>query len=81
MEDLKTLRVRLQYWRTRRAKTIRQLAKDAGVSSSTIVKIENNPHHMPRPDVINRLAQHLHVSVDELVVDDEEKPAVPVPAA
>lgn len=77
MGELKTLRVRLQYWRKRRAMTINHLAKVAGVSSSTIVKIENDPHYIPRPDVINKLAKHLTVSIDELIVDDEEKPAVP----
>ncbi len=77
MGEMKTLRLRLQYWRTRRVMTINKLAKKSHVSSSTIVKIENDPHYVPRPDVINKLAEHLNVSVDELLVDDEEKPAVP----
>jgi transcriptional regulator with XRE-family HTH domain len=60
----------LKYWRTKRAINIRQLAKSAKVSSSTIVKIENNPGYIPRSDVINKLAKQLNISVDDLLVEE-----------
>lgn len=71
MGELKTLRLRLKYWRTRRAMNIRQLAVESKVSSATIVKIEKD-HYVPRPDVINKLAKALNVTVDDLLVDDNE---------
>lgn len=76
MEELKNLRLRLEYWRTRRALGVHQLAQKAKVSTATIAKIENN-HYVPRPNVIRKLASALEVSVDELVVDDEERSSKP----
>jgi ribosome-binding protein aMBF1 (putative translation factor) len=71
MDDLKTLRLKLEYWRTRRAMSINDLAKVANVSSATILKIENH-RYMPRPKVVNRLAVALNISLDELLIDDDE---------
>jgi transcriptional regulator with XRE-family HTH domain len=70
MTATKHFRMNLKYWRTRRAFSIRQLALDAKVSSTTIVKIENDINYIPRPDVINKLAKQLNVSVDDLLVDE-----------
>jgi transcriptional regulator with XRE-family HTH domain len=72
MGELKTLRLRLKYWRTRRAMNIRQLVRESKVSSATIVKIEKEQHYVPRSDVINRLAKALNITVEDLVVDDSE---------
>jgi transcriptional regulator with XRE-family HTH domain len=76
MEELKTLRLRLEYWRTRRALSVRQLAQKAKVSSATIAKIEND-HYVPRPNVTRKLAGALDISIAELVVDDEERSSKP----
>lgn len=75
MDDLKPLRLKLEYWRTRRAMSMKALAEKANVSSTTILKIENH-RYMPRPDVVNRLALALDIGVDELVVDDNEHPVL-----
>lgn len=73
MRDTKNLRMRLKYWRTRRAMNIRTLSVNAKVSSATIVKIEKNSSYIPRADVINSLANALSISVDELLVDEVEE--------
>lgn len=77
MKDTKNLRMRLAYWRKRKAFSIRKLAEDANVSSATIVKIEKNSAYIPRSEVIRNLADALAISVGELLVDEsEEKSAV-----
>lgn len=77
MRDTKNLRMRLKYWRTRRAMNVRKLSKNAKVSSTTIVRIENDQSYIPRPDVIEKLANALSIGVDELLVDEvEEKRAI-----
>lgn len=70
MNTTMRFRMNLKYWRTRRAFSIRQLSLNAKVSSTTIVKIENNPDYIPRSDVINKLAKHLNISVDDLLVEE-----------
>lgn len=59
------LKLRVQYWRTRRAMTIAELAERSKVSSATIVKIESK-QHIPRMGVIRKLASALNVSLDDL---------------
>lgn len=73
MKDTKNLRLRLKYWRTRRAMNIRQLSKRASVSSTTIVRIEKDSTYIPRADVINSLAEALSINVNELLVDEAEE--------
>ena len=72
------MRLKLRYWRRRRALSIPDLAALAHASSDTIVKIENE-NHVPRPNVIRRLAAALEIDLDDLLVvedeDDEEQPA------
>jgi transcriptional regulator with XRE-family HTH domain len=72
MKDEKNLRVALKYWRTRRGMSIERLAKEAGVSTITIQRIEKE-NRMPRPDVLERLTKGLDVSMEELVVDSSEE--------
>jgi transcriptional regulator with XRE-family HTH domain len=72
MKDEKNLRVALKYWRTRRGMSIERLAKEAGVSTITIQRIEKE-NRMPRPDVLERLTKGLDVSMEELVVDASEE--------
>ena len=64
-EEIKDLKLRLKYWRIRRAYNIKQLAKDSGVSSATIVRIEKEGY-VPRGDVIKRLATALNVPIDDM---------------
>lgn len=71
MKDERNLKILLRYWRRRRGKSIEQLAKEAHVSTSTITKTENSDV-IPRAGVVNRLAQALGVTVDQLIVDESE---------
>jgi len=64
------MKLRLKYWRERRALAIRDLSDKAGVSSSTIVAIEKTDD-APRPNVTRRLAAALDITVDDLI----DKPA------
>lgn len=68
-----SLKLRVQYWRIRRAMTINQLAKDSKVSSATIVKIENSSH-VPRVEVIRKLANALEVSIEEMWEPERRHP-------
>jgi transcriptional regulator with XRE-family HTH domain len=65
------MRLKLRYWRRRRALSIPDLAALAHASSETIVRIETT-NHVPRPNVIRRLAAALEVSLDELLVVEDE---------
>jgi transcriptional regulator with XRE-family HTH domain len=87
-DDLKYLRVRLDYWMTRKGITVEELASTANVSTETLAKIRNRGH-IPQPAVVKRLANTLGIPTEKLVVDireeqgsqlhhdDEEKPVVP----
>ena len=72
-KDTNNLRMRLGYWRKRKAFSIRKLAETANVSSATIVKIEKNSAYIPRSEVVHNLANALSISVDELLVDESEE--------
>lgn len=72
MKNESNLRHQLKYWRKRRGFTIEGLANAASVSTRTIIKMERDEHHIPRPDVIARLKEHLGITVDQLIVDDTE---------
>lgn len=74
MKDERNLKILLRYWRKRRGKSIGQLSKEAHVSTSTITKTENIGT-IPRADVVNRLAQALGITVDQLIVDESESEA------
>lgn len=73
MNDLGTLRVRLKYWRTRRALSVTDLAQLAKVSNVTIIKIEKEGR-LPRPKVVHKLLVALDITLEELMVDDSEHP-------
>ena len=59
------LTMRVKYWRTRRAMSIKQLAQISHVSSGTIVNIERRGT-IPRGSVIVKLARALGVTVEEM---------------
>jgi transcriptional regulator with XRE-family HTH domain len=63
------IKIRLKYWRQRRVMTIRELATKAGVSTQTIVSIENETSGEVRPSTLRKLAEALKIGLDELVVD------------
>ena len=65
------MKVRLKYWRTRRALSVDGLAEKAHVSTQTIVNIEKYGKE-PRPTTIRKLAAALEVSIDELIVVNED---------
>ncbi len=74
------MKIKLKYWRERRAMSIRDLSKAAGVSSSTIVEAEKTGD-APRPNALKKLRDALEVTLDELIDDDqaEETPPAPEP--
>lgn len=63
------IKIRLKYWRQRRVLTIRELAAKSGVSTETIVSIENEKGREVRPSTLRNLAKALDISIDDLVVD------------
>lgn len=63
------IQIRLKYWRQRRVMTIRELAAKAGVSTDTIVSIENESQRTVRPSTLKKLAKALEIDPEELVVD------------
>lgn len=65
MKGKPELKLRLLYWRTRRALNVRELASKSKVSSTTIVRIEKGDY-IPRTDVIRRLADALNVPLDDM---------------
>lgn len=71
-DELKYLRVRLDYWLTRRAMPIEELAKTAKVSTETLAKVRNRGH-IPQPAVLRRVAKALNVPVEQLIVDVREE--------
>jgi len=72
MKNEGNLKNQLKYWRKRRGFTIERLANVAGVSTATIIKMEQNEHHIPRPDVTSRLIEKLGITVEQLIVDESE---------
>ena len=56
----------VRYWRTRRALTQGQLAGAAGLTLSTITRIERGLHR-PQPTTIHKLAIALGVGVEEIL--------------
>lgn len=76
MKNEGNLKNQLKYWRRRRGFTIERLANVAGVSTATIIKMERDEHHIPRPDVISRLTEHLGIAVEQLVIDETESELV-----
>ena len=61
---------RVRSVRKRRALTQAELAKAAGVSVDTVVKLENGRHE-PRPATVRKLARALRVEVEVLTVGEE----------
>lgn len=63
------MKLRLQYWRKRRAMSIRALAKEAKVTTQTIVNLEKQRQD-PQPTTIQVLAKALNVTIDDLIEED-----------
>ncbi len=72
------MKVRLKYWRQRRALSIENLAEKANMSTQTLVNIEKYGKE-PRPSTIRRLAEALEVSLDELIEVKDETEETPPP--
>lgn len=50
--------------------TIEQVAVGAGVSGSTVSRIERNAPHQPGLTVLSKIAQRLDLQVDDLVASE-----------
>ena len=64
--------LRLREWRERRGYSVRTLADRAGVSFSTVHRIEAG-HLSPTVDMLAKLAEALDVRVVKLIPTDEPK--------
>jgi len=64
------MKVKLKYWRKRRALSIEDLASKAKMSTQTIVNIEKYGTE-PRPSTLRKLAETLGVTIDELLGEDD----------
>lgn len=74
------MKLKLKYWRTRRALSIDALAAKAEMSTQTIVNLEKN-RQPPRPGTIQRLAEALDINVDDLIeVEDYREYEIPEPS-
>jgi transcriptional regulator with XRE-family HTH domain len=65
-EEARKIGQNVRYWRKRRALTQGQLASAAGVTLSTITRIERGLNR-PQPTTIHKLAAALDVSVEEIL--------------
>lgn len=66
------MKLRLRYWRTRRAMSVRKLAKEAHITTQTIVNAEKGIR-IPHPTTIEKLANALNINIDELLEDENLK--------
>ena len=69
MKNLEHIGDRVRSVRKRRALTQAELAGAAGISTDTIVKLENGRHE-PRPKTIRALANALEVGVEVLTTGE-----------
>jgi transcriptional regulator with XRE-family HTH domain len=65
-EEAQKIGNNVRYWRMRRALTQGQLASSAGLTLSTITRIERGLAR-PHPTTIHKLAVALGVSVEEIL--------------
>jgi transcriptional regulator with XRE-family HTH domain len=65
-DEAKTIGSNVRYWRTRRALTQRQLASSAGLTLSTITRIERGLAR-PHPTTVHKLAVALGVGVEQIL--------------
>lgn len=73
MKKLEHIGDRVRALRKRKALTQAELAEAAGVSTDTIVKLEN-ARHEPRPPTVRKLADALGVEVEVLTTGEEVEP-------
>jgi transcriptional regulator with XRE-family HTH domain len=62
------MKLRLKYWRERRAMSIRKLSEVAKVTTQTIVNLEKQ-RQAPQPSTIQDLAKALNITIDDLIDD------------
>jgi XRE family transcriptional regulator, regulator of sulfur utilization len=62
----------LRAWREKRGKTLRALAKEAGVGLATLVRLEAGAFD-PRLSTLRKLAKALNVSVCALLGEEPKK--------
>ncbi len=67
-EEAQKIGQNVRYWRKRRALTQGQLANAAGLTLSTITRIERGITR-PHPTTIHKLAVALSVSIEEILRD------------
>lgn len=65
--------VLLRHWREQRGLTVRELAKRAGVSFVTVVRIEND-HMSPTVAMLEKLAKALHINVRDFFGSERGRP-------
>lgn len=65
------VKVKLKYWRIRRALSISDLARKAKMSTQTIVNIERYGT-MPRPTTIRKIITALEITIEDLLIENEE---------
>lgn len=63
------MKLRLKYWRERRAMSVRRLAELAKVTPQTIVNAEKG-RRTAHPTTVESLAKALNVSIDDLIEDE-----------
>jgi transcriptional regulator with XRE-family HTH domain len=63
------VKLRVKYWRERRAMSVRRLAETAKVTPQTIVNAEKGRRNT-HPTTIENLAKALNISIDELIEDE-----------
>ncbi len=66
--------VLLHHWRARRGYSVRELARRAGVSFVTVVRIENE-HASPTVDMLGKLAKALEIDVRDFFTRRKAKRA------
>ena len=70
------MKTNLKHWRTKRVLSINMLAERADVAPATIVNIEKEKHN-PNPETLHKLADALHISVEQLLDElEEERPVL-----
>lgn len=70
MKNFEYIGDRVRVLRKRKALTQAELAQAAGLSTDTLVKLEN-ARHEPRPGTVRKLAKALDVPVEALTVGGE----------
>jgi transcriptional regulator with XRE-family HTH domain len=66
------LKIKLEFYRYRAGLSIKGLSELSGVAEPTISRIENKKDYKPQAETLLKLAKALKISMQELIVEDEE---------